>query len=131
MTEDKEMEELFSLAKTSFEDNPEFMAKLSEKLDRIEYLRQIQESRRKSYVVGLIVAFAFGLLFGCIGLTIAVNMPAGTPFVADGIISRFAVSVFHGMNGLIATVLSLVVTAGTVCIALNVQDISRMKHSVF
>ena len=78
MTEDKKMEELFSQAKTSFEDNPEFMAKLSEKLDRVEYLRQIQENRYRSYIIGLIVAFAFGLLFGCIGLTIAVNMPVRT-----------------------------------------------------
>ena len=43
MNSDKTLEELFQAQKPQFNDGAEFMARLSKRLDAVEYIRQYQE----------------------------------------------------------------------------------------
>lgn len=126
MTDDKDIDKLFSTAVTEFDDNRQFMSALTEKLDKVEYIQQIQGQKRKAYKISLIVAFAIGVVFGGIGLALILHMPETTP-----VINTLGIGVLmelpNGMKGLSATVLSFVITGGILCIALNIQDIYRMK----
>lgn len=127
MTDDKDIEKLFSTAKTEFEDNAQFMDALSEKLDKVEFVKQIQERKLRSYKIGLIVAFAVGVVFGAIGLLVILHLPAESVTLAE---TGFLANLFGGIRNMSAILLSLVVTGGAVCISLNIQDILRMKAAV-
>lgn len=127
MTDDKEIEKLFKTAKTEFSDNAEFTAALQQKLDKVELIRQMQESKLKSYKLGLITAFVIGVIFGGIGLAVLAHMPADTAVLAGTVSNGIIANLFGGVNGLYSALLSLLITGGTLCIALNVQDIYEMK----
>ena len=44
MMKDKALEELFLAQRPKFDDKEEFMARLTQKLDAVEYLRQYEEA---------------------------------------------------------------------------------------
>lgn len=62
MTKDKELEKLFSSAITEFPDNDRFMNQLSAQLDKVEYLKRIQQEQKRRLRRNLVLAFASGAL---------------------------------------------------------------------
>ena len=62
MTKDKELEKLFSSALTEFDDNETFLSRLEQKLEKVEYMKRIQEEQKKSYRINLVLAFVAGAL---------------------------------------------------------------------
>lgn len=60
MTNDKDLENLFSTAVTSFDDNAEFTTALSDSLARIEQVKCFYEKRRRNYVANIVLAFLAG-----------------------------------------------------------------------
>lgn len=127
MTDDKDIEKLFSTAETQFDDDAQFMAALNEKLDKVEFIKQIQERKLKSYRISLIVAFAAGAVFGIIGLFMVSHVPAET-FTMTG--TGFLIDFICSSRNISTILLSLLAIAGTIGISLNIQDIQRMKSAV-
>lgn len=60
MTQDKELETLFSAAITEFPDNDQFQDQLSAQLDKVEYLKRVQQEQKRRYRINLVLAFASG-----------------------------------------------------------------------
>ena len=60
MTQDKELETLFSAAITEFPDNDQFLDLLSAQLDKVEYLKRVQQEQKRRYRINLVLAFASG-----------------------------------------------------------------------
>ena len=60
MTQDKELETLFSAAITEFPDNDQFLDQLSAQLDKVEYLKRVQQEQNRRYRINLVLAFASG-----------------------------------------------------------------------
>lgn len=63
MTKDKDLEELFSTAIMEFDDNDEFIDAVSENLDKLEFVREMQ-MRQKRYLRNCVItAFAAGAVW--------------------------------------------------------------------
>ena len=60
MTQDKELETLFSAAITEFPDNDQFLDQLSAQLDKVEYLKRVKQEQKRRYRINLVLAFASG-----------------------------------------------------------------------
>ena len=58
MTKDKALEEIFLSQAPHFDDNAEFMEKLTKRLDAVEHIRQHQTSTIRSYKIVMIAAAA-------------------------------------------------------------------------
>lgn len=58
MTKDKALEEIFLSQAPHFDDNAEFMEKLTKRLDAVEHIRQHQTSAIRSYKIVMIAAAA-------------------------------------------------------------------------
>lgn len=110
MTEDKDIEQLFSTAITQFDDNGKFDAELAAKLDKIEFVKRLDAQKRKRYRVGLIAAFAAGAVFVCAFLAVMAFVPS-------------VASLMHSSPKLTyATALAVIFGAAAICIAFNVMD---------
>lgn len=62
MTQDKELETLFSAAITEFPDNDLFLDQLSAQLDKVEYLKRVQHEQKRRYRMNMVLAFASGAI---------------------------------------------------------------------
>ena len=58
MTKDKALEEIFLSQAPHFDDNAEFMEKLTKRLDAVEHIRQHQTSTIRSYKIVMVAAAA-------------------------------------------------------------------------
>ena len=67
MTQDKELETLFSAAITEFPDNDHFLEQLSAQLDKVEYLKRVQQEQKRRYKMNLMLAF----ISGAVGMLVA------------------------------------------------------------
>ena len=68
MSKDKALEELFLAQKPHFDDNADFMAALTRRLDAVEYVRRHQEATIRRYKIAMVVAFVIGVVSGAISL---------------------------------------------------------------
>lgn len=62
MTKDKDLEILFSSAIKEFDDNERFLSQLELKLEKVEYVKRVQEEQKKRYRTNLLLAFVAGAL---------------------------------------------------------------------
>lgn len=62
MTQDKEIEILFSAAITEFSDNDSFMEQVSAQLGKVEHLKRIQQEQKRRYKMNLVLAFTSGAM---------------------------------------------------------------------
>ena len=56
MSKDQALEELFLAQKPHFDDKADFMAKLTRRLDAVEYVRQHQEAPIRRYKMAMVIA---------------------------------------------------------------------------
>ncbi|MCQ2183429.1 MAG: hypothetical protein MJY89_08545 [Bacteroidales bacterium] len=63
MTNDKDIERLFSTSKREFSDNGEMIDRLSGGLDMIDRLKRETEKERRSYIIGVVSTLVSGLFF--------------------------------------------------------------------
>ena len=76
MTQDKELEKLFSAAITEFSDNDQFLEHLSAQLDKVEYLKRIQQEQKRRYKMNLVLAFASGAFGMLVALLLLPLLPS-------------------------------------------------------
>ena len=129
MTKDKALEELFLAQQPHFDDQADFMATLTRRLDAVEYVRQHQEATLRRYKLAMVAAFVVGLISGAVTLAFVLSEPADVPLFT-----------FHGQSVLLlwlaqnsrllsATVLALLLSLGTMSIIRNIHDILRMSRT--
>ncbi|MDE7089258.1 MAG: hypothetical protein K2O54_03980 [Prevotella sp.] len=126
MMKDKALEELFLAQRPVFDDKDEFMERLTHKLDAVEYLRQYEEAYLRRYKYAMVAAFVMGIIIGIAMLSFILSMPADVPLIVFKATSGILLVIEQYSRTIATTVLSLLVGLGSVCIFINVLDITKM-----
>ena len=126
MTKDKALEELFLAQQPHFDDQADFMATLTRRLDVVEYVRQHQEATLRRYKLAMVAAFIVGLVSGAVTLAFVLSMPADMPLFTFHVQSGLLLWLAQNSRLISATALALAMTLSMLSIISNVQDIMRM-----
>ena len=126
MTGDTEILKLFSTAKTEFEDNEEFINSLSARLDKLEYIKRMQEEKLRNYKTGILAAFISGVILGCMAIAAIAYMPTDAEILCR--VKDFGISI-SDIKWISSTTILLFIGGCAICIASSVQDISSLKAS--
>lgn len=130
MTKDKELEDLFLAQKPHFDDNAEFMEKLTKRLDAVEFVKQYQERTLHRYKVMMVAAFVVGIICGGISTWWLLSSPTNEPLFNFSVQTSFLVWLAQNSRLFVAAGLSLLMTAGICSIIGNVQEIIEMRRSM-
>ena len=130
MNSDKTLEELFQAQKPHFTDSAQFMAKLTKRLDAVEYIRQYQEQTIRRYKMAMVAALVVGVISGAATVGFLLSTPADVPLFTFQVQTGILLWLAEKSRLIAATALSLLMTLGIVSIIRNVQDILRMRVSL-
>ena len=128
MEKDKTLEQLFLAQTPKFDDKAEFMARLTKRLDAVEYIRQYQEVTLRRYK--MVVAFVVGILSGAATIGFLLSTPADVPLFTFQVQTGFLLWLAQNSRIITATALCLLMTVGIVSIYNNVTDILKMRTSM-
>lgn len=113
MTKDKELEALFASAITEFDDNDIFIDKLSSRLDKVEFLKRIQQEQKRSCRRYLVVAFVAGVLSAVVALLLLPMLPTDLEIIRS-ITSIGNVALFSYKVKVLSSLMILGLTYGLV-----------------
>ena len=113
MTKDKELEALFASAITEFDDNDIFIDKLSSRLDKVEFLKRIQQEQKRSLRRYLVVAFVAGVLSAVVALLLLPMLPTDLEIIRS-ITSIGNVALFSYKVKVLSSLMILGLTYGLV-----------------
>ena len=129
MSKDKALEELFLAQKPHFDDNADFMAALTRRLDAVEYVRRHQEATIRRYKMAMVAAFVIGVVSGAITLAFVLSMPADMPLFTVHVQSGILLWLAENSRVILSTVLALLMSLGLMSIISNVNDIQRLQKN--
>ena len=129
MSKDKALEELFLAQKPHFDDNADFMAALTKRLDAVEFVRRHQEATIRRYKMAMVVAFVVGIISGAITMAFVLSMPADMPLFTVQVQSGILLWLAENSRVILTTVLALLMSFGTMSIISNVQDIRHLQKN--
>lgn len=130
MMKDKALEELFLAQRPQFDDKDEFMARLTRKLDAVEYLRQYEEANLRRYKYAMVAVFVAGIVVGGALLTLILSTPSELPLFTFQATSGILLAIEQYSRPAATIVLSLIMSFGTISIISNILDIAQMKASI-
>ncbi len=113
MTKDKELEALFASAITEFNDNDIFIDKLSSRLDKVEFLKRIQQEQKRSCRRYLVVSFVAGVLSAVVALLLLPMLPTDLEIIRS-ITSIGNVALFSYKVKVLSSLMILGLTYGLV-----------------
>ena len=79
MEKDKTLEQLFLAQTPKFDDKAAFMARLTKRLDAVEYIRQYQEATLRRYKMAMVVTFVVGIISGAVTIGFLLSTPVDVP----------------------------------------------------
>ena len=127
MMKDKALEELFLAQRPKFDDKEEFMARLTQKLDAVEYLRQYEEANLRRYKYAMIAAFVAGFIVGGALFALVLSTPSELPLFTFHASSGILLAIEQYSRTIATFVLSLIMGLGIISIVSNVLDIVQMR----
>ena len=127
MMKDKALEELFLAQRPKFDDKDEFMARLTQKLDAVEYLRQYEEANLRRYQYAMIAAFVAGFIAGGALFAFVLSTPSELPLFTFHASSGILLAIEQYSRTIATIVLSLIMGLGIISIVSNVLDIVQMR----
>ena len=127
---DKALEELFLAQRPKFDDKDEFMARLTKKLDAVEYLRQYEEATLRRYKYAMLAVFVVGIVVGGALLAFVLSTPSELPLLTFHASSGILLAIEQYSRTVATITLSLIVGLGIICIVSNILDIAQMKASI-
>ena len=128
MVKDKKLEELFLAQKPTFDDKADFMAKVTRRLDAVEYVRQHQEATLRRYKLAMVAAFIVGIVSGAVTMAFVLSMPTDVPLFTLSVESSILLWVAENSRIIATTTLALLMSFGIMSIFSNVQDILAIRH---
>ena len=128
MTKDKALEELFLAQQPHFDDKADFMATLTRRLDAVEYVRQHQEATLRRYKLAMAAAFVAGIVSGAVTLAIVLSTPAEVPLFTIRVEQGFMLWLIENSRLISTTLLTLLISLGTMALASNIHDLLRIKR---
>ena len=128
MEKDKKLEELFLAQKPTFDDQAQFMAQLTRRLDAVEYVRQHQEATLRRYKLAMVAAFVVGIVSGAVTMAFVLSMPTDVPLFTLSVESSILLWVAENSRIIATTTLALLMSFGIMSILSNVQDIRAIRR---
>ena len=130
MNYDKDIEELFLAQTPHFDDSAEFIAKLTKRLDAVEFVKQYQERTIRRYKMVMVACFVVGIISGGISTWWLLSVPADVPLITFNVQTGFLLWLAQNSRLLAATGLSLLMTLGICSIISNILEIIDMRQSM-
>ena len=127
MNKDKELEELFLAQKPQFDDNAVFMARLTKRLDAVEYVKQHQEATIGNYKKAMVAAFIVGIISGAVTIAFLLSTPANVPLFTFNQQGKWLIWLAENSRLIVSTALALLMSFGTISVINNVQEIMKMR----
>ncbi len=128
MTKDKALEELFLSQTPHFDDSADFMARLTKRLDAVEYIRQHQEATIRRYKMATVAAFVVGVISGAGAMVFLLSMPADVPLFTFEVHNDILLWLAENSRFITTAVLGLLMNFGLATIIANVQEIMLMRE---
>ena len=128
MIKDKALEELFLAQKPEFGDNTDFMARLTKRLDAVEFVKQHQEATLRRYKLAMVAAFVVGIISGAITIAFVLSTPADVPLFTLKVQNGFLLWFADNSRVIVATALALLMSVGIISIINNVIDIVNLRR---
>ena len=128
MVKDKKLEELFLAQKPTFDDKADFMAKVTRRLDAVEYVRQHQEATMRRYKLAMVAAFVVGIVSGAVSIAFVLSTPVDVPLFTFSVESSILLWIAENSRLIATTALALLMSLGIMSIISNVQDIVALRH---
>ena len=124
MTPDKDIQQLFDSAKAEFEDNEDFLQTLGRSLDKVEYIKQIQDSRIRKYRYSMICALVAGVCAGSLAMATIGNIPSDFPQLLSEKVNLLQIP-FLEPRTVLNMAFSLFIGASAFWITRNIQEIRQ------
>ena len=128
MTKDKSLEKLFLAQTPHFDDNADFMARLTKRLDAVEYIKQHQEATIRRYKMATVAAFVVGIISGAICIAFVLSMPANVPLFTIKVHSNILLWLLENSRFIATAVLGLLMSFGLASVISNIQDLMLMRR---
>ena len=128
MVKDKKLEELFLAQKPTFDDQAQFMAQLTRRLDAVEYVRQHQEATLRRYKLAMVAAFVVGIVSGAVTIALVLSTPVDVPLFTFSVESSILLWIAENSRLIATTTIALLMSFGIMNILSNVQDILAIRH---
>ena len=128
MEKDKKLEELFLAQKPTFDDQAQFMAQLTRRLDAVEYVRQHQEATLRRYKLAMVAAFVVGIVSGAVTIALILSTPVDVPLFTFSVESSILLWIAENSRLIATTAIALLMSFGIMNILSNVQDILAIRH---
>ena len=128
MVKDKKLEKLFLAQKPTFDDKADFMAKVTRRLDAVEYVRQHQEATMRRYKLAMVAAFVVGIVSGAVTMAFVLSTPVDVPLFTFSVESSILLWIAENSRIIATTALALLMSFGIMSILSNVQDILAIRH---
>lgn len=129
MTKDKALEDIFLAQTPKFDDKAQFMAKLTKRLDAVEYIRQYQEATLRRYKMAMVVSFVVGIISGAVTIGFLLSTPVDVPLFTFQVQTGFLLWLMQNSRIIVSTALALLITLGIISIYNNIQDIRSFRQS--
>ena len=130
MVKDKKLEELFLAQKPTFDDQAQFIAQLTRRLDAVEFVRQHQEATLRRYKLAMVAAFVVGIVSGAVTMAFVLSTPINVPLFTFSIESSILLWIAENSRLIVTTALALLMSFGIMSILSNVQDILAIRHKI-
>ena len=130
MVKDKKLEELFLAQKPTFDDQAQFIAQLTRRLDAVEFVRQHQEATLRRYKLAMVAAFVVGIVSGAVTMAFVLSTPINVPLFTFSIESSILLWIAENSRIIATTALALLMSFGIMSILSNVQDILAIRHKI-
>ena len=130
MEKDKELEALFLAQTPHFDDDDEFMKKLTKQLDAVEIVKQYQERTLRRYRIVIAVAFVVGIISGTASTIWLLSSPIELPSVNIQTQKTFLLWLIQNSRLLAAAFFPMLMTFAACIIMSNILDIIDMRRSM-
>ncbi|MCR4591925.1 MAG: hypothetical protein K5672_02065 [Bacteroidaceae bacterium] len=129
MTKDKTLEELFHAQTPKFDDKDQFMARLTKRLDAVEYIRQYQEATLRRYKMAMVAVFVIGIISGATTIGFLLSTPVDVPLFTFQVQTGFLLWLAQNSRIIVSTGLTMLITLGVISIYNNIQDIKSLRKN--
>ena len=127
MKKDKAIEDLFLAQKSHFDDSAEFMAKLTKRLEAVEYVKQYQERTLRRYRIVMVAAFMVGIICGGISIVWLQTSPITQSLFDIQAQTGFLLWFARNSRVLASVCLSALMIFCTIAFVHNISDIMDMR----
>lgn len=123
MTPDKDIQELFDSVNIPFADNDAFLKTLSQRLEKVEFIKETQDAQINRYKVSVIYSLIAGLVVGAGSMTLLQALPIAMLEKISSVLSGITMFEIEYSLASINLGIAMILGIAVFLIVQNVQEI--------